>query len=744
MNAPDKTGAGPRLMPATVDMDALIRAEHRDPFSILGPHGDGANGQIIRAYLPAALSVTVLAREGGHELGALEMSEVPGFFVGRFPQVQPYLLKINWAGGEQITEDPYSFGPLLGEMDLYLFAEGNHRDLSSCLGAQVTNVEGIDGVRFSVWAPNARRVSVVGSFNNWDGRRHPMRLRHPSGVWEVFVPRLQPGELYKFEILGAHGILPLKSDPMALATTMPPDTASKVSAPLQFEWHDNDWLQSRGDRHATNAPLSIYELHAGSWQMEQNEDGTQWRQYNWRELGDRLIPYVKELGFTHIELMPIMEHPFGGSWGYQLLAQFAPTARYGSPEDFAAFVDACHQAEIGVILDWVPAHFPTDTHGLAQFDGTALYEYANPQEGFHQDWDTLIYNLGRTEVHGFMLASALHWLKHFHIDGLRVDAVASMLYRDYSRKAGEWVPNRFGGRENLEAIDFLRHLNDVVALEAPGTLVIAEESTAWPGVSQSTQQGGLGFAYKWNMGWMHDTLHYMQQDPIHRAHHHGELSFGLMYAWSEKFILPISHDEVVHGKHSLIDKMPGDRWQKFANLRAYLAFMWTHPGKKLLFMGCEFGQWREWNHDEQLDWYLLQYAEHIGVKKLVSDLNRVYREEKALHERDTEPMGFQWLIGDDAANSVFAYMRWSKEGEPLLVVANLTPVPREAYRVGVPYGGNWIELLNSDAEMYAGSNLGNGGGVHADEIKSHGQPVSLALNLPPLAVLILKPKASEG
>ena len=744
MNAPDNTGVGPSLMPATVDMDALIRAEHRDPFSILGPHGDGANGQIIRAYLPNALSVTVLAREGGHELGALEMSEVPGFFVGRFADVQPYLLKINWAGGEQITEDPYSFGPLLGEMDLYLFAEGNHRDLSSCLGAQLKNVDGVDGVRFSVWAPNARRVSVVGNFNNWDGRRHPMRLRHPTGVWEVFVPRLQPGELYKFEILGAHGILPLKSDPMALATTLPPDTASKVAAPLQFEWQDDAWLQSRADRHGASAPLSIYELHAGSWQMEQNEDGTQWRQYNWRELGDRLIPYIKELGFTHIELMPIMEHPFGGSWGYQLLAQFAPTARYGSPEDFAAFVNVCHQAEIGVILDWVPAHFPTDTHGLAQFDGTALYEYANPQEGFHQDWDTLIYNLGRTEVHGFMLASGLHWLKHFHIDGLRVDAVASMLYRDYSRKAGEWVPNRFGGRENLEAIDFLRHLNDVVALEVPGALIIAEESTAWPGVSQSTQQGGLGFSYKWNMGWMHDTLHYMQQDPIHRAHHHSELSFGLMYAWSEKFILPISHDEVVHGKHSLIDKMPGDRWQKFANLRAYLTFMWTHPGKKLLFMGCEFGQWREWNHDEQLDWYLLQYAEHIGVKKLVSDLNRVYREEKALHERDTEPMGFQWLIGDDAANSVFAYLRWSKEGEPLLVVANLTPVPREGYRVGVPYGGNWVELLNSDAEMYAGSNLGNGGGVHADEIKGHGMPVSLALNLPPLAVLILKPKAGEG
>ncbi|MGX0956365.1 1,4-alpha-glucan branching enzyme [Pseudomonas viridiflava] len=738
MNAPDKTGMRRQAMPAAVDMDALIRAEHRDPFSILGPHGDGGSGQFVRAYLPGALSVRLLAPDDGRELGELEMSEVPGFFIGHLEHAQPYQLKINWAGGEQITEDPYSYGPLLGEMDLYLFAEGNHRDLSSCLGAQVTNVGGVDGVRFAVWAPNARRVSVVGSFNNWDGRRHPMRLRHPTGVWEIFVPRLQPGEVYKYEILGPDGILPLKCDPMALSTTLPPDTASKVSAPLHFSWNDNHWMETRASLHDVSAPLSIYELHAGSWQMEQNEEG-EWRQYNWRELADRLIPYIKELGFTHIELMPIMEHPFGGSWGYQLLAQFAPTARYGSPEDFAAFVDACHQAGIGVILDWVPAHFPTDTHGLAQFDGTALYEYADPKEGFHQDWDTLIYNLGRTEVHGFMLASALHWLKHYHIDGLRVDAVASMLYRDYSRKAGEWVPNRFGGRENLEAIDFLRHLNDVVALEAPGTMVIAEESTAWPGVSQPTQQGGLGFNYKWNMGWMHDSLHYMEQDPIHREHHHGELSFGLMYAWSERFILPISHDEVVHGKHSLIDKMPGDRWQKFANLRAYLTFMWTHPGKKLLFMGCEFGQWREWNHDEQLDWYLLQYADHIGVKKLVSDLNRIYREEKALHERDAEPMGFQWLIGDDKTNSVYAYLRWSKEGEPLLVVANMTPVPRMDYRIGVPFDGKWVELLNSDAEMYAGSNIGNGGGVVADGQQAHGQPVSLSLNLPPLAVLILKP-----
>ena len=739
MNAPDKTGTRRRAIPAAVDLDALIRAEHRDPFSILGPHGDGGSGQYVRAYLPAALSVRLLARDDGRELGEMEMSEVPGFFVGHLEHPQPYLLKINWAGGEQITEDPYSFGPLLGEMDLYLFAEGNHRDLSSCLGAQVTSVDGVDGVRFAVWAPNARRVSVVGSFNSWDGRRHPMRMRHPTGVWEIFVPRLQPGEVYKYEILGAHGILPLKSDPMALSTTLPPDTASKIAAPLQFEWNDQEWLQSRAGRHEVNAPLSIYELHAGSWQMEQVDDN-KWRQYNWRELADRLIPYVKELGFTHIELMPIMEHPFGGSWGYQLLAQFAPTARYGSPEDFAFFVDACHRAEIGVILDWVPAHFPTDTHGLAQFDGTCLYEYADPKEGFHQDWNTLIYNLGRTEVHGFMLASALHWLKHYHIDGLRVDAVASMLYRDYSRNAGEWVTNRYGGRENLEAIDFLRHLNDVVALEAPGTMVIAEESTAWPGVSEPTQQGGLGFNYKWNMGWMHDSLQYMEEDPINRGHHHGKLSFSLVYAWSERFVLPISHDEVVHGKHSLIDKMPGDRWQKFANLRAYLSFMWTHPGKKLLFMGCEFGQWREWNHDRELDWYLMQYAEHVGVKNLVGDLNRLYREEKALHERDADPAGFKWLVGDDSANSVFAYLRWSKDGEPLLVVANMTPVPRLDYRLGAPMRGAWTELLNSDAETYAGSNFGNGGEVMTEAEQAHGMEDSLVLNLPPLAVLILKPK----
>jgi 1,4-alpha-glucan branching enzyme len=744
MSASDQFGNGNHaILPSAVDLDALIRGEHRDPFSMLGPHSDGAEGQVIRAYLPNALAVRVLARDGHRDLGELSMTEKPGFFAGHFPVREPYLLKITWATGEQITEDPYSFGEQLGEMDLYLFAEGNHRDLSSALGAQVKNVDGIDGVRFSVWAPNARRVSVVGDFNSWDGRRHPMRLRHPTGVWEIFIPRIGPGEAYKYEILGQHGILPLKADPMALATQAPPATASKVAAPLAFEWQDNDWMQSRGEKHDIHQPLSIYELHAGSWKWHHGAEDEPDRPFNWHELAENLIPYIKELGFTHIELMPIMEHPFGGSWGYQLLSQFAPSARYGTPHDFAAFVDACHRNDIGVILDWVPAHFPTDTHGLAQFDGTALYEYGNPQEGFHQDWDTLIYNLGRTEVHGFMIASGLHWLKNFHVDGLRVDAVASMLYRDYSRKAGEWVPNRYGGRENLEAIDFLRHLNDVVAIEAPGALVIAEESTSWPGVSHPTQQGGLGFSYKWNMGWMHDTLKYIEQDPIHRQHHHSVLSFGLVYAWSERFVLPISHDEVVHGKHSLIDKMPGDRWQKFANLRAYLSFMWTHPGKKLLFMGCEFGQWREWNHDTELDWHFLNYADHKGVHSLVGDLNRLYRSEKALHEQDCQPQGFQWVIGDDAGNSVYAYLRWSKEGEPLLVVANLTPVPREAYRVGVPFSGKWAELLNTDAEVYGGSNYGNAGGVRTDEVKSHGQAFSLSLNLPPLGVVVFKPTVEQ-
>lgn len=734
----DHTSGDGNQQIAAVDAQALVRAEHSNPFAILGPHGEG-EGRVVRTYQPNALGVELLDGESGEVLCQMDQPQVPGLFVGRLPPERGYRLRIRWADGIQETEDPYSYGLLLGEMDLYLFAEGNHRELARALGAQFMTIGGVQGVRFAVWAPNARRVSVVGSFNSWDGRRHPMRQRHPSGVWELFVPRLQPGEVYKYEILGQQGLLPLRADPMALRTEAPPATGSVVSEPLDFVWNDQEWTEQRSQRQSYASPISIYELHAGSWQREDG-DG---RMYDWHELADRLIPYVKDMGFTHIELMPIMEHPFGGSWGYQLLSQFAPSARYGSPHDFAAFVDRCHREGIGVILDWVPAHFPTDAHGLGRFDGTALYEYDHPFEGFHQDWDTYIYNLGRNEVHGFMIASALHWLRHYHIDGLRVDAVASMLYRDYSRKDGEWIPNKYGGRENLEVIDFLRHLNDVVKTEAPGALVIAEESTAFPGVSHPTREGGLGFDYKWNMGWMHDSLKYVAEDPIHRRYHHHKLTFGLLYAFTEHFILPISHDEVVHGKKSLLDKMPGDRWQKFANLRLYLSFMWSHPGKKLLFMGCEFGSWREWNHDHELDWYLLRYSEHQGVQTLLKDLNRIYREEPALHQLDGKAEGFEWLIGDDEANSVYAWMRKGERGVPLLVVHNFTPAVRENYRIGVPLEGAWSVLLNSDAEHYAGSNAGCYTEVATEEQVSHGQPCSLNLTLPPLATLILKPQRGD-
>ncbi|OEC35918.1 1,4-alpha-glucan branching enzyme [Pseudomonas cuatrocienegasensis] len=718
-------------------LEALVRAEHGDPFAVLGPHPEG-EGTLIRAYLPAALKVEVIDAESAALLGEMQPGAIPGLFTLQLDQRPAYRYRIHWADAVQETEDPYAFGPLLGDMDLYLFAEGNHRELGQVFGAQPVLHDGVAGVRFSVWAPNARRVSVVGGFNGWDGRRHPMRLRMPSGVWELFIPRLTPGEVYKYEILGADGVLPLKADPLARATELPPATGSVVAESMQITWHDQAWMAQRAAHQGHDRALSIYEVHVGSWRRE--GDGEESRPLSWHELGDQLIPYVQDLGFSHIELLPIMEHPFGGSWGYQPLSQFAPSARFGSPEDFAVFVDRCHQAGIGVILDWVPAHFPTDAHGLGQFDGTALYEYAHPFEGFHQDWETNIYNLGRNEVHGFMLASALYWLRSFHIDALRVDAVASMLYRDYSRKHDEWIPNRHGGRENLEAIDFLRHLNDVVIHEVPGALVIAEESTAWPGVSRPTAEGGLGFAYKWNMGWMHDSLNYMAEDPVNRGHHHHQMTFGLLYGFSEHFILPISHDEVVHGKRSLLDKMPGDRWQKFANLRLYLSFMWSHPGKKLLFMGCEFGQWREWNHDQGLDWYLLRYAEHQGLQNLVRDLNGLYQQEPALHQLDGQAQGFQWLIGDDAQNSVYAWLRLDREGQPVLVVHNFTPVPRPGYRIGVPLDGTWQVALNSDAEHYAGSAAGSREGIASEGFGSHGQAYSLVLDLPPLGALILRPQ----
>jgi 1,4-alpha-glucan branching enzyme len=708
---------------------SVVAGYSGDPFAVLGRHGD-----TLRVLLPGAAAVEAVVREDGRLLAKLDQNGRPGLFTGTIPPDIPYLLRIDWHGVIQETEDPYSFTTLLGPLDLHLIAEGRHRDLAKCLGAHVMDIDGVTGVRFAVWAPNARRVSVVGNFNTWDGRRHPMRRRYEAGVWELFIPRLRPGALYKFEILNSDGkVLPLKADPVALAAEAPPGTASIVVSPAPFPWTDSAWLDNRSHHHTPDAPISIYEVHAASWI---HADG---KPLDWDALAERLVPYVSGMGFTHIELMPVMLHPFGGSWGYQPLGQLTPLPQLGPPGSFARLIDRCHAAGIGVILDWVPAHFPTDAHGLAQFDGTALYEHADPREGFQRDWNTLIYNLGRNEVRGFLIASALHWLEHYHADGLRVDAVASMLYRDYSRKPGEWIPNIHGGRENLEAVWFLRELADIIAERCPGTMLIAEESTAWPGVTAPVHQGGLGFSYKWNMGWMHDTLHYMREDPINRSWHHNEMTFGMIYAYSERFILPLSHDEVVHGKGSLIGKMPGDEWQRFANLRAYLSFMWTHPGKKLLFMGGEFAQIREWNHDASLDWHLLDSPAHSGMQRLTRDLNRLYRDEPALHVHDCDSAGFRWVVGDDTAQSVFAYLRLGDPGTPaILVVCNFTSVPRHEYRLGVPQPGQWRERLNSDATVYGGSGLGNAGEVHTQSIPAHGLPASVLLTLPPLATIILQ------
>ena len=714
----------------------LIQGRLTDPFAFLGLHHT-ADGLIVRTFQPGAHGVDVLARGDGRRLGSLA-DRGGGLFVGPASESAPYRLRIDWGGATQETEDPYAFGLVLGELDLHLFREGSHWDVARKFGAQPTTMDGVEGVAFSVWAPNARRASVIGDFNLWDGRRHPMRLRHQAGVWELFVPRLGPGERYKFELIGANGELLQKADPLARATEKPPANASVVAAPADYRWTDRDWMATRRSKQNAAAPISIYEMHAASW-LRPEDDPT--GELDWDGLIGRLIPYVADMGFTHVELMPIMEHPFGGSWGYQPLSQFAPSARFGQPEGFARFVDACHRAGIAVILDWVPAHFPTDAHGLAQFDGTALYEYADPKEGFHQDWNSLIYNFGRTEVQGFLIASALFWLETFHVDGLRVDAVASMLYRDYSRKAGEWIPNKHGGRENLEAVEFLKRLNSLALERAPGSVVIAEESTSWPGVSAPVGDGGLGFAFKWNMGWMHDTLDYIEQDPIHRSYRHHEMTFGLLYGFSERFVLPLSHDEVVYGKGSLLGKMPGDRWRQFANLRAYLAFMWSHPGKKLIFMGGEIGQEREWNHDGEIEWDLLSEPDHAGLQRLVRDLNRLYAAEPALHQLDADPAGFQWLVGDDSANSVFSFMRRGKgDAPPLLFAVNFTPVPRADYRIGVPIAGVWREVLNTDAEIYGGGNIGSGGRVHSVPQPAHGQDQSLMLTLPPLGAILLKPE----
>jgi 1,4-alpha-glucan branching enzyme len=715
-------------------VEAIVRARHGDPFAVLGPH-EVAGGCAIRSFLPGAIKVEVLSRESGQKLGDLQLIEAAGLWSGLVPAYVPYRLRVTRPESLAVIDDPYAFGPSLGDVDIYLLAEGRHREIGRALGAHLARMDGVDGTRFAVWAPNARRVSVVGSFNDWDGRRHPMRYHPGGGIWEMFIPGVAAGAIYKYEIQGPDGfVMPLKADPVAARAEVPPETASIVTDD-HFVWTDHAWMETRQSHaNAHDAPISIYEVHAGSW----SPGGGEGRDV-WSDLTERLVPYVVAMGFTHVEFMPIMEHPFGGSWGYQPLGQFAPSARLGSPENFARLIDRCHQAGIGVILDWVPAHFPGDGHGLVHFDGTPLYEHADPKEGFHQDWDTYIYNLGRNEVRGFLIGSALHWLEHYHVDALRVDAVASMLYRDYSRREGEWVPNIYGGRENLEAISFLRELSDIVHTRCPGAALIAEESTAWPGVSRPVHEGGLGFDYKWNMGWMHDTLHYMQEESINRRWHHDQIAFGLVYAFAENFVLPLSHDEVVYGKGSLIGKMTGDHWQRFANLRAYFGFMWTHPGKKLLFMGGEFAQEREWNHDRPLDWWLLDQPEHAGMQRLVSDLNAVYREHPALHRRDSRGDGFSWVVLHDRDQSVFAYLRYGEEGDkPVLAVCNFTPVPRHGYRLGVPSAGGWREVVNTDAARYGGSNLGNGGWVEAEQMGWGDFPATLSLTLPPLATIILE------
>lgn len=737
--APQSARAAPGwLMPA--DAADLIAGRHGNPFALLGPHAAPEPGeQVLRAFLPGAEAAWAVARPSCTPF-VLERVHPDGFFAGAVPRdaiEAGYRLQAVWPGSPPAEfEDPYRFAPLLGDVDTYLLAEGTHRRIYEVLGAHPRTLDGVAGTVFAVWAPNARRVSVVGDFNCWDGRRHPMRFRPECGVWELFLPGTGAGDVYKFEILAASGDLLLKADPFAREAERPPATASRVTAMPAHVWQDETWMAARARRAALDAPLSVYEVHLGSWRR--HSDG---RPLSYRELAETLVPYVAELGFSHVELMPVSEYPFDGSWGYQPCGLFAPTSRFGTPDDFRLLVDRFHQAGVGVILDWVPGHFPNDPHGLARFDGTCLYEHEDERRGRHRDWDTLIYNYGRTEVANFLIANALYWVREFHIDGLRIDAVASMLYLDYSRQPGDWIPNAFGDNRNLEAIAFLRDLNHCLHTECPGVVTIAEESTSWPLVSRPPDMGGLGFSYKWNMGWMNDTLHYMRHDPVHRRYHHSDLTFGMLYAYSENFMLPLSHDEVVHGKGSLLDKMPGDGWQKFANLRSYLAFMFGYPGKKLLFMGAEIAQGREWDHDGQLDWPSLDHAWHAGALLLVRDLNRLYRELSALHARDCEPGGFAWIDCQDADQNVIAFQRRGLTADDVaIVVCNFSPVVREGYRIGVPVAGLYREVLNTDAGVYGGSGAGNFGQAVSDAVPWHGHTHSLALTLPPLATLVLVPQ----
>lgn len=713
-------------------MAAVIYGSHGDPFSVLGLHKVGKQW-IARAYVPGAEEIRVESLQG-ENLGLLVNSHDDGFFEGPISATSQLPLRFacsNATGSWKVT-DAYSFGPVLGPMDDYYIGEGNHLRLYDKLGAHAMHHEGADGVHFALWAPNAKRVSVIGDFNNWDGRLHVMRLRLNAGIWEIFVPGASIGQTYKFEIIGQHGNrLPLKADPFAFQSELRPATASRISNTNLGDWNDGAYIEKRKSRDARRSPMSTYEVHLGSWKR-----GEANAYLDYDELARDLVPYVKYMGFTHIECLPVSEHPYDPSWGYQPTGLYAPTSRFGDPAAFKRFIEAAHAAGIGVILDWVPAHFPTDEHGLARFDGTALYEHEDPRQGFHPDWNTAIFNFGRGEVSSFLLNNALFWLERYHVDGLRVDAVASMLYLDYSRKAGEWIPNKLGGRENLEAISFLQRMNHEAYGQHPGVMTIAEESTAFPGVSKPTSMNGLGFGFKWNMGFMHDTLEYFKREPIHRKHHHNELTFGLLYAFSENFVLPLSHDEVVHGKGSLLAKMAGDDWQKFANLRAYYAFMWAYPGKKLLFMGQEFAQRDEWAESRSLDWHLLDHQSHKGVQNLVRDLNAAYNTIAALHARDCEPEGFEWMNADDSENSVFAWARHDGKGGPILVaVCNFTPVPRDNYQVPLPKGGHWQEVLNTDAETYWGTGKGNLGGVVADAGPFMGKPNSARITLPPLATV---------
>jgi 1,4-alpha-glucan branching enzyme len=715
---------------------AIASGDHPDPFSVLGMHEEDGEF-VVRTFLPGDARRVQAVSVGGYSLGDLAPVNSDGLFAGivSASEVVPYRLRVVWDDATVAeAEDPYRFPPTLGEMDLHLFGEGNHHRLYDKLGAHISEVDGVGGTAFAVWAPNARRVSVVGDFNGWEGRRHGMR-KYPGGVWEIFVPEVGDGAVYKFEIKGPDGeFLPLKADPFGFRAEKLPGTASIVHDPTRYEWDDANWMQRRAEKNALDAPMTTYEVHLGSWRR--NEDGSY---FTYRQLADELVLYVAELGYTHVEFLPPTEYPFDGSWGYQPLGLFAPTSRFGTPDDFKHLVDAFHRAGIAVVIDWVPAHFPEDAHGLGLFDGTHLYEHADPRQGRHPDWGTLIFDYGRPEVRNYLTANALFWCREYHVDGLRVDAVASMLYLDYSREEGQWVPNERGGNENLEAIAFLQKTNELVYEHAPGAVTIAEESTAWPMVSRPTYMGGLGFGYKWNMGWMHDSLQYMQEDPLHRSYHHDRLTFSLVYAFNENFVLPLSHDEVVHGKGSLINKMPGDEWQRFANLRAYYGLTYIHPGKSLLFMGGELAQSREWNHDTQLDWNLLDNEYNVGMQSLVRDLNAIYKATPALHEVDFEPEGFEWISDSDRQNSVISFLRRAKDPEDfVIVICNFTPVVRENYQIGVPAGGHYEVVLNTDDNRYGGSGIGEAT-IEAQETPAHGKPYSISLTPPPLATIILKP-----